>query len=56
MILAMILIIIALLLLVISISAIIAGGVGFIIVFGDVIVCVFIIAWIVKKLIKRRRR
>lgn len=56
MILAILLTIIMLVLLVISVAAIVAGGAGFIIIFGDVIVCAFIIAWIVKKLVNRKRR
>lgn len=31
------------------------GGSVFIIVFGDVIVCVFIIGWIIKKLINKKK-
>lgn len=31
------------------------GGSAFIIVFGDVIVCVFIIGWIIKKLINKKK-
>ena len=36
--------------------AISIGGAAFIIVFGDVIVCVFLVAWIVKKLISKKNR
>jgi len=31
------------------------GGAAFIIVFGDVIVCILIIVWIMKKILKRRK-
>ena len=34
---------------------ILIGGAGFIIVFGDVIVCALFIIWIVKRLIKKRK-
>lgn len=30
-------------------------GAGFIIIFGDVIVCVLIIAWIIKKVISKKK-
>lgn len=30
-------------------------GAGFIIIFGDVIVCVLIIAWIIKKIISKKK-
>ena len=46
-------------LLLLAISAIIAvavGGVAFILVFGDVIVCVMIIVFIVKHLTKKRKK
>lgn len=32
------------------------GGAGFIIIFGDVIVCVFLIGWIMKKLTTKKKR
>ena len=31
------------------------GGAAFIVVFGDVIVCILIIVWIMKKILKRRK-
>ncbi len=31
------------------------GGATIIILFGDVIVCIFLIVWLLRKLIKRRR-
>lgn len=37
-------------------TAIAVGGASFIIIFGDVIVCMAIIIWIVKCLIKRRKK
>lgn len=40
---------------VIAITALI-GGAGLIVLFSDVIVCVAIIVWIVKRLVKRNRK
>lgn len=40
---------------VIVVLAIGIGGAAFIIVFGDVIVCILIIVWIMKKILKRRK-
>lgn len=40
---------------ILSVLAISMGGAIFIIVFGDVIVCIFIIVWILKRLIKKKR-
>lgn len=50
MILFMILALTLILLVAITVIAISVGGAAFIIVFGDVIVCCFIIGWIIKKL------
>lgn len=36
-----------------TVFAIAAGGAAFIVVFADVIVCTFIIVWILKRLIKK---
>lgn len=55
MILFMILLLILLVLTVLTVLAISAGGAAFIVLFGDVIVCIFIIVWIMSKLIKRRK-
>ena len=41
---------------IISILAISAGGAIVIILFGDVIVCGFIIVWIMKKIIKKKKK
>ena len=50
--LAMILIIlIAFILVVVSI-----GGASFIVIFGDVIVCIAIIMWMIKKIVNRKKR
>lgn len=54
MILFTILLIIALILVTITTLAIAVGGSAFVIIFGDVIVCIVLIAWIMKKLIKRK--
>ena len=44
-----------LLLSVITVLAVAVGGTAFIILFGDVIVCIFIIAWIIKRIIKKKK-
>ncbi len=49
-------IILSLTLLILTVTIILlvsAGGAIFIVIFGDVIVCIFIIAWIIKHLIKK---
>lgn len=43
-------------LMIFSIIAISAGGAAFIIIFGDVIVCAIFIAWIIKRLITRKKK
>lgn len=45
------------LIILILITAFVIGifGAGFIIIFGDVIVCVLIIAWIIKKIISKKK-
>lgn len=55
MILFSILLLILLLLIVITVVAITVGGAGFIIIFGDVIVCIAFIVLILKFLWKRRK-
>ena len=54
MILCITLLIMALLLAVFTVFAIAIGGSVFIVVFGDVIVCIFLIVWIIKKLFKKK--
>ena len=54
MILFMTLLIMALLLAVFTVFAIAIGGSVFIVVFGDMIVCIFLIVWIIKKLFKKK--
>lgn len=54
MILFMILLLMLVILTVFTVIAIAIGGSAFIVVFGDVIVCIFIIAWIIKKLAKKK--
>lgn len=49
-----ILLLIALILLAIAIIGLVTGGVAFFVVFGDLIVCVFIIIMILRWLIKRK--
>ena len=56
MILFMTLLIMALLLAVFTVFAIAIGGSVFIVVFGDMIVCIFLIVWIIKKLFKKKPR
>lgn len=55
MILSIILAIILITLLLIVVFAVAAGGAAFIIVFADLIVCIALIAWIIKRLSKRRK-
>ena len=50
-----ILLLILLILLVVAILAISIGGSVAIILFGDVFVCIFIIAWLMKRIIKKKR-
>ena len=49
-----ILLLVALVLLAIAIIGLVTGGVAFFVVFGDLVVCVFIIVLILRWLIKRR--
>lgn len=42
-------------LLVFTIAAVSIGGAAFIIVFGDVIVCILLIVWLLRYLARRRR-
>lgn len=49
-----ILMIILAILMVVSVIVISVGGAAFIIVFGDIIVCVFILIWIIKKIFKKK--
>ena len=55
MILFMILLLMAVLLTLITVVSISVGGTTFIILFGDVIVCIFIIVWIMRRLCKRKK-
>lgn len=55
MILTTILLITFIVLMVTTIIALSVGGAAFILVFGDVIVCMAIIIWIVKRLTKRKK-
>jgi len=51
--------ILALMLIVLTVTVVLAvalGGSAFIIVFGDVIVCIFIIVWIIRRMFKRKRK
>lgn len=50
MILFLILMIILVALIAITIAVIAAGGTIFIVIFGDVIVCIFLLAWLIKKI------
>lgn len=38
------------------IGAVSVGGAVFIVIFGDVIVCMLVIVWFIKRLIKNRKR
>lgn len=55
MILATILLLTLAILITITAIALSVGGAAFIIVFGDVIVCILVIAWIVKRLLRRKK-
>lgn len=55
MILSTILLITFIVLMVTTIIALSVGGAAFILIFGDVIVCMAIIIWIVKRLTKRKK-
>lgn len=51
-----ILCVVAVILIIITIAAVIAGGVGMILIFSDVIVCIAIIAIIMKLILDRKRK
>lgn len=55
MILFLILSLILIALIVLTIITLAAGGTAFIVVFGDVIVCIFILAWIIKKIFFKKK-
>lgn len=55
MILFLILSLILIALIALTIIALAAGGTAFIVVFGDVIVCIFILAWIIKKIFFKKK-
>ena len=54
MILFIILLLTAVILTVVTVLALSAGGAAFIVLFGDVIVCIALIVWIMRKIFKRR--
>lgn len=54
-ILCIILVLITIILIGIVMAAVVTGGVGFIVLFGDVIVCIFILIWMFKKLLRKKR-
>lgn len=54
MILFLILLLTVILLTLITVIAISVGGTAFIILFGDVIVCIFILIWVMKHLFKKK--
>ena len=47
--------ILSLILIALTIIVLAAGGTAFIVVFGDVIVCIFILAWIIKKIFFKKK-
>lgn len=49
----LVLLTIFIILLVTTVFAVSVGGAAFILIFGDVIVCLLILAWLIKKLISR---
>ena len=54
MILFIILLLTAVILTVVTVLSLSAGGAAFIVLFGDVIVCIALIVWIMRKIFKRR--
>ncbi len=56
MVLFLILLLTIIILLTIVVTAVSIGGSMFIVVFGDVIVCIFLISLIIKHLLKRRKK
>lgn len=55
MILFTILLLIAVFLIIFTVGTIAIGGTAFVIIFGDVIVCIALIVWIIRKLTKRKK-
>ena len=55
MILFLILSLILIALITLTIIVLATGGTAFIVVFGDVIVCIFILAWIIKKIFFKKK-
>lgn len=55
MILFLILSLILIALIALTIIVLAAGGTAFIVVFGDVIVCIFILAWVIKKIFFKKK-
>lgn len=55
MILFTILLLVLMLLIAITVVLVSIFGAGFIVIFGDVIICIVLIVWILKKMIKRRK-
>jgi hypothetical protein len=55
MILFLILSLILIALIALTIIVLAAGGTAFIVIFGDVIVCIFILAWIIKKIFFKKK-
>ena len=50
--------ILALMLIILTLTVVVAvalGGSAFIVIFGDVIVCIFIIVWIIRRMFKRKK-
>lgn len=56
MILFVILLLTVLVLMVITVAALSIGGAAFIITFGDVIVCIAILIWILKRLFRKKKK
>ena len=50
-----ILLLVLMLLIAITVVLVSIFGAGFIVIFGDVIICIVLIVWILKKMIKRRK-
>lgn len=56
MILSTILLLTIIVLAVVGVTFLVTGGAAFIVIFGDVIVCMIFIGWIIKCLFKRRKK
>lgn len=56
MVLLMILFILLMILAVLAVAALVIGGTVGVVLFGDMFVCIFITVWLIRKLIKKRKK